>query len=292
MEESNVFNNNFLDDSNEDSFEDKLVLKDYKIIRLIKEGQFLNKVLDKEEVTNYSDRLLNLCCYMNLSLSSVSYISNIIDLAITLSKGNDNINHLDCLLSTNLEVLKECFSVIGYSAAIEKLLDSSPMDSEKYNNLVSSYYTFEFSEKVERCPLSFVVAGVCYSKLLNLKDLSLKVLELTVDVCKDLRYSLENKILIDIEKYNELCCSVIGCANSLFSQFSKMVYDMKLLLGSELSDSEYINFSKSLVDHFGYINDCIKSCNRVISEANNVRRSVGFGGRKSNLVLIDFKINV
>lgn len=294
MKESNMFNggsDDFLNESTEESLEYKLILKDYKILRLIKEGPFLDKVLDREEPTNYGEKLLNLCCYMNLALSSVSYINNIIDLAETLSKGSSNIDYIDCLVSANLDNLKESFSAVGYSSAIGNLLNSSPVPSEKYNSLISSYYNFDYNKSVDRNPLSFVVGGVSFSKLLNLKDVSLKVLELHVDVCKDLRYSLENKLPINLEKYNELCCSVIGCGNSLFSQFYKIVSDIKLILSGDLGELDYLRCSRSLVDHFGYLDDCLKVCNRVISEANIVRKSGGFGGRKCNLVVIDFKVN-
>ena len=289
IEESNVFG-----DALSDSLKDKLVFKNYSITRLIKEGEFLNKVLDKEEIVSDVDKLLNLCAFMNLSMAMVSYISNVLDLSQSLAKDNDNINHLNGLLSCDVVNLNNADSIISSAPVVGDLLTTKLSNSNDYNLVISNMFNYEFNGHLDNSPINLVIGGSCYSMFLKLNELSKKVLELNYDVCKDLRFTLENKHPISLKSYNEVCCAILNCSYSLFKYFMKLIDNIKSLVDEQsnqyLNVMEYLNYSKSLVDHFRYLDDCVATCDRVIYHLNNVRKSNMIGSRRSKLITVDFNI--
>lgn len=308
MENSNVFGFSNSEENMEDVFgdlNDRLVLKEYSCYLLMKRGEFLKRVIEKEEVNSDVDKLLNLCAWMNLSIVMSSSINNVINLALDLADKNDNLNHLNVLLSSNLNSIINCNSLLSEPSAVDELLTTKLPSVEEYYHLIDNLSVINYSNMVDYKPLNLIVGGTCYSKLLNLRDLSRDILVLNVDVCKDLRFVLENKHPIVLASYNELCSEVINVTKSLARQFIEFVKSIESLIEykdknsdygntnspSKLSNLEYLNNSKKLIDHLGYLSDIKVINDRVLGKSISRRKESFIDSRRTNLVKLDFVLN-
>ena len=311
MENSNIFGFSNSEESMEDVFgglNDRLVLKEYSCYLLIKRGEFLNKVIEKEEINSDVDKLLNLCSWMNLSILMSSSINNVINLALDLAAKNDNLNHLNVLLSSNLNSIVNCNSLLSEPSAVDELLTTKLPSVEEYYFLIDNLSVINYSDLVDYKPLNLIVGGTCYSKLLNLRDLSKDILVLNHDVCRDLRFVLENKHPIVLASYNELCSEVINVTKSLARQFIEFVKSIELLIESidncgyendygntdspsKLSNLEYLNNSKKLIDHLGYLSDIKVINDRVTNKSISRRKENFIDSRRTNLIKLDFVLN-
>lgn len=281
-------------------FSDRLVLKEYGNYRLFKIEDLLVTLLENDDLTSNSFKLLNICGWMNLSLATSSYVYNVLDISKSLASKNDNLNHLDILCSLDLDLIKHVLSYLSKaSVAEEKLLELRLPKKELYLEYLERFTKFEGQLKIEETAFSCVVGGSCYSMFLKLFNLSSKILELNLELCKDLKYILVNEVKVDINRYCELVNLVIYNTKDLLDKIVVFIYSIKRLLdspsmtnSSELKTLDYLSYSKNLVDHFNFLEDANGFLDRSFARCSENRRRNLLKSKESVLVKTPFKYNI
>lgn len=301
INDSNVFGNFDkgedligLDDSNS-----SLAFRAYSVLCVLKQGEYLDAFLDKEkEIESDLEKIFNLCCWSNLGMITISSLSNMLDLALTLSEDGSNLKHLEVLRSINFSLFNKVRSLLRDASS-----DLNPSvstyrtpRSEEYNELVDQMSSFKLFSKVEESLKNLVIGGSCYSKLISFSRTLSYYKQVSFDMCKDLRFCSVNKHSADVNGYSECVKDLLNHIASLIKDFYNYVSALCSLINEnscELFDNrEIISLSKALVDNYRLYDESV-SYGKFLEKRLFISREKSLiNSRRIVLIKKDFKVIV
>lgn len=274
--------------------ESNLIFNNYGIISSIKPGDFLNSFLDRnDDIVSYNDKLFNLYVLSNLALVTASYAYCITDVAFSISKGNDNINHLGVLELIDIDLLKEVSGILNGVCCnrVSELPSYKSINSSQYYNMYSKFIKIEYSLDLNKTPFNYVIAGSCFSKLLKFKEIFNKLLGVSSLLSKDLRFLVLNNCNIELDKYSEIVFDISMETKSILMEFVRFIDSIKCLIrygelgipNNEFNELKCLNSSKDLVDHFETLSEYSKSLELLGNSISSYRYSFRIDSRSIKL---------